>query len=372
MRTLKFLLQKEFLQIFRAKLVLRLILISPAIQLLLFPLAANYEIKNINIALVDHDQSSYSQKLKSKILSSGYFRLSANAASYKEAFHLIEDDEADIILEIPERFEEELIHGGSQKLFIAVNAINGVKGGLGGAYLTSIIGDFNNDIQLQWKQPARIQPSPTIDIATSFWYNPLMVYFILMVPGILVNLLTSVGGMTSSLNIVKEKEMGTIEQINVTPIKKYHFILGKLIPFAVMGLTVFTIGLLIGRFIYGIIPLGNILLLYLFAIDYMFALLGFGLLISTYSGTQQQAISLISFFIMILNLMSGLFTPVDSMPDWARTFAHLIPTTYFVEVMRMIVIKGSGIQDVWHQFCAILLIGIILNTWAVTNYKKTS
>ncbi|HXA01586.1 MAG TPA: ABC transporter permease, partial [Cytophagaceae bacterium] len=329
-------------------------------------------IKNINITFVDHDQSSYSQKLRSKILSSGYFRLSANVASYQEAFHLIENDETDVILEIPERFEEDLIRGGTQKLFIAVDAINGVKAGLGGAYLASIIGDFNNDIQLQWQQPGRSLSSPIIDVATSFWYNPLMIYFILMVPGILVNLLTSIGGMTSSLNIVKEKEMGTIEQINVTPIKKHHFILGKLIPFAVLGLAVFTIGLLIGRFVYGIIPLGNILLLYLFAIDYMFALLGFGLLISTYCTTQQQAISLIFFFIMIFNLMSGLFTPVDSMPDWARTIAHLIPTTYFIEVMRMIVIKGSGIPDVWYQFCVIFLIGIVLNSWAVTNYKKTS
>jgi ABC-2 type transport system permease protein len=212
----------------------------------------------------------------------------------------------------------------------------------------------------------------TIGIDTSYWYNPLMIYFVLMVPGLLVNLLTSVGGMTSSLNIVREKEIGTIEQINVTPVRKFYFILGKLIPFGIMGLVVFTIGLLIGRFIYGIIPIGNVFLLYLFAIDYMFALLGFGLLISTYSNTQQQAISLIFFFIMIFNLMSGLFTPIESMPEWARIVAHLIPTTYFIEVIRMIVLKGSGINEVVYQFTAILIIGIIFNSWAILNYKKTS
>ena len=371
MRTLRFLLQKEFIQIFRDKSVLRLIIIGPVMQLLIFPLVANYEVKDINLALVNHDHSAYSQKLISKILSSDYFRLSDYALSYNDALHSIEADESDLILEIPEHFERDLVRDGTQKLFISVDAINGTKASLGGAYLTSIIGDFNNDVELEW-QTSQSDPSFTIDIATSYWYNPLMVYFILMVPGLLVNLLTSVGGMSAALNIVKEKEIGTIEQINVTPIQKYVFIFGKLIPYAVMGLIIFTIGLLIGRFVYGIIPLGNIFLLYLFAINYMFALLGFGLLISTYSNTQQQAISLIFFFTMIFNMMSGLFTSIDSMPDWAKAIAYLLPTTYFIEAIRMIVLKGSGVTDVLKHFGAIFLFGAILNTWAIINYKKTS
>jgi ABC-2 type transport system permease protein len=195
---------------------------------------------------------------------------------------------------------------------------------------------------------------------------------ILMIPGILVNLMTSIGGMQTSLNIVKEKEMGTIEQLNVTPIKKYQFILGKLLPFAIIGLIVFTIGLIIGRFVYGIIPLGNIGVLYLFAIDYLFAILGFGLLISTFCNTQQQAISLIFFFLMIINMMSGLFTPLDSMPGWAIVISRLFPTSYFIEAIRMIVLKGSGVHDLLTRFGAIFLLGLILNTFAIWHYRKTS
>ncbi len=372
MRTLRFLLQKEFIQMFRDKSVLRLVIIGPVMQLLLFPLVANYEVKDINLALVDHDHSSYSQKLIDKILSSGYFRLADYSLSYNDALKGIESDKSDLILEIPEHFERDLVRQGTQKLFISVDAINGTKASLGGAYLTSIISDFNNDVELEWQQSDQSTASFTIDIATSYWYNPLMVYFILMVPGLLVNLLTSVGGMSAALNIVKEKEIGTIEQINVTPIQKYVFIFGKLIPYAAMGLVIFTIGLLIGRFVYSIIPLGNIFLLYFFAVNYMFALLGFGLLISTYSNTQQQAISLIFFFTMIFNMMSGLFTSVDSMPEWAKTIAYLLPTTYFIEAIRMIVLKGSGVTDVLRHFGAIFLFGVILNTWAIINYKKTS
>jgi len=372
MRTLRFLLQKEFIQIFRDKAVFRLIIVGPMLQLLILPLVANYEVKDINLALVDNDHSSYSQKLVEKIMSSGYFRLSDNESSYEEAMPGIENDNSDLILEIPQNFEKDLVREGTQKVFIAVDAINGVKAALGSAYLNTIIGDFNNDIEMEWVQSEPATSSFTIDIATSYWYNPLMVYFILMVPGLLVNLLTSVGGMQAALNIVREKEIGTIEQINVTPIKKHIFILGKLIPYALMGLAIFTIGLLIGRFVYGIVPLGNVFLLYFFAITYMFALLGFGLLISTYCDTQQQAISLVFFFIMIFQMMSGLYTSVDNMPDWAQTIAYCLPTTYFVEAIRMIVLKGSGVSDVLGHFGAILLFGIILNSWAIWNYKKTS
>jgi len=372
MKTLKFLLQKEFLQIFRSGTLLRIIFIAPLIQLLILPLAADYTIKNINLAIVDHDHSSYSQKLVSKIFSSGYFKLAGNEETYDNAYKLIESDKADIILEIPENFEQNLVRESSQKVFVAVNAINGVKALAGSGYLNKIIIDFNSDVRAELIQPASFNPVPLITVTSSNWFNPYLVYFLFMVPGILVLLLTLVGGNMSALNIVREKEIGTMEQINVTPIKKYLFILGKMIPFWILGILIFTVGLLIARFVYGIIPLGNIGLLYLFATVYLFALLGFGLLISTYSQTQQQAQSVIFFFIMIFNLMGGLFTPIDSMPRWAQIMTYFIPVKYFIEVMRMNVLKGSGFHDIAFDLLAILLMGIVLNTWAVINYKKTT
>ena len=372
MRTIKFLLRKEFKQIFRNRTILIMIMVMPVMQLLILPLAANYDVKNINLSVVDHDHSSFSQKLISKITASGYFRLQGYNASFNGAFRLIESDQADLILEIPEGFERNLVRENQQKVFIAVNAINGTKAGLGGAYLTHILGDFNSDIRLQWQQGKGSDLTPIIEITSSNWFNPFLNYRIYMVPGILAILVTMVGGFLTALNIVKEKEVGTIEQINVTPIKKQYFILGKLIPFWILGNVVFTIGLIISWLIYGIIPLGNILVLYGFIWLFLLAVLGFGLLISTYSDTQQQAMLIMFFFMMIFILMGGLFTPIDSMPGWAKVIARFNPLSYMIDVMRMVILKGSGWKDILPQLWKIALFAVVLNTWAILNYRKTA
>jgi ABC-2 type transport system permease protein len=372
MRTLRFLLQKEFRQIFRNKTIVAIIMGVPIVQLLILPLAANYEVRNINLSVVDNDHSGYSQELISKITGSGYFRLAGFSASFNEAFKLIESDKADLILEIPHGFEENIVRENGQQLFIAVNAINGTKAGLGAAYLNTIIRNFNDDIRIKLLEPAKVNTSPTIGITSSNWFNPLMNYHIFMVPGILAVLVTMIGGYLSALNIVKEKEIGTIEQINVTPIKKYHFILGKLIPFWILGLIVFSLGLIISWLVYGIIPRGSITLLYGFVAVYLLAVLGLGLLISTFCDTQQQAMFIAFFFLMIFILMGGLFTPIDSMPGWAQVITKFNPVSYLIEVMRMIILKGSGIKDVQYHLYVIVLFAIILNSWAVWNYKKTS
>ncbi|MEO6131597.1 MAG: ABC transporter permease [Saprospiraceae bacterium] len=373
MRTIKFLIEKEFRQIFRNKSLLPLLFVAPLIQLLVLPLAADYEVKGITISIIDHDKSSYSRSLISSIGASGYFKNSAYSSSFKQSLHLVESDKADIILEIPIDFGKEVVRDGGQNLFIAVNAINGVKAGLGGAYLARIINQFNADIRLKQMQVQEFNSVPVIDVVTSNWFNPYLNYKYFMVPGILAVLVTMISSYVCALNIVKEKEIGTIEQINVTPIRKIHFILGKLIPFLIIGLVVFSLGLfVVGHFVYGIAPLGSIGLLYAFLIIYLIAMLGFGLLISTYSETQQQAMSIAFFFVMIFMLMSGLFTPIESMPGWARVIAQLNPVTYFIQVLRMIVLKGSGFEDIKIHFLVISVIAFVLNGWAVLNYRKTT
>ncbi|MCQ6956349.1 ABC transporter permease [Mucilaginibacter aquariorum] len=372
MRTIRFLLQKEFRQIFRNRAILAMVIVMPVIQLLILPMAANYEVKNINIAIIDNDHSSYSQKLISKITSSGYFKLTGYNFSFKEAFRLIETDDADLILEIPRGFERNLVRENGQKIFIAVNAINGTKANLGGVYLTGIIKDFNGEVRLQLVPPAKFDRTLSIDIASSNWFNPFLDYHVFMVPGILAILVTMVGGFLAALNIVKEKEVGTIEQINVTPIKKHHFILGKLIPFWVLGNVVFTLGLIVAWLIYRIIPVGNIFLLYSFVSVYLLAVLGFGLLISTFCETQQQAMFIMFFFMMVFILMGGLFTSIDSMPDWAKAVSQFNPVSYLIEVMRMIILKGSGFKDILRQLGIIALFAVVFNGWAIFNYKKTS
>lgn len=372
MRTIRFLLQKEFRQILRNKTILAVVLVVPIVQLLILPLAADYEVKNVSLCIVDHDHSTYSRKLIAKITASGYFRLVDFPDSYREGLTYIESDKADVILEIPANFEQNLIRDDKQKLYVSVNAINGVKANLGGAYVIGIIREFNSVIRAQWVQAPKFSSIPVIDIAITNWYNPYMNYRIFMVPGILAVLVTMMGGYVSALNIVKEKEIGTIEQMNVSPIRKHHFILGKLIPFWILGMVVLTIGLTVGFLVYGIVPEGKIALIYLFAAVYLVSILGLGFLVSTYSETQQQAMFLSFFFIMIFIMLSGLFTSIDSMPKWTQVITWFNPVTYFIQVMRMIVLKGSGFTDIIPHLLKVAGIGIVLNTWAILNYKKRS
>ena len=372
MRTIKFLLQKEFRQIFRNRAIVAMVIAMPVIQLIILPLAANYEVKNVNFAVIDNDHSSYSQKLISKITASGYFKLTGYDFSFKQAYRLIESDEADLVLEIPYGFERNLVRENEQKLFIAVNAINGTKANLGSAYLLTVIQDFNSDVRLQFIQPGNFNQQPAIDVASSNWYNPLLNYHVYMVPGILAILVTMIGGFLTALNIVKEKEVGTIEQINVTPIKKSHFILGKLIPFWILGNVVFTLGLIVAWLVYGIIPVGSLFLMYGFIAVYLLAVLGFGLLISTFCDSQQQAMFIMFFFVMIFVLMGGLFTSIDSMPDWAKIVTKFNPVSYLIEVMRMIMLKGSGLKNILSQLGIIAAFAVVFNSLAILNYKKTS
>ncbi len=372
MRTLKFILKKEFRQIFRDPGILRIILIMPVIQLLILPWAADYEIKNIKLAVVDHDRSEYSRQLVNKIGSSGYFILTDYSSSYEHSLEQIEKDKADLVLQIPGHFENDLVKEDEAKIFMAINAINGVKANLGGSYLRSIIQDYNADIRMEWLQLPRFSPETQIEVTHSNWYNPLMNYKYFMVPGILVILLTMVGTNLTAINIVKEKEIGTIEQINVTPIKKYHFIIGKLIPFWILGLLVLTIGLTIARVAYGIIPEGSFLTIYCFSAIYLLAVLGLGLLISTYSVNQQQSMLLSFFVMMIFVLLGGLYTSIDSMPEWAKWITRFNPVSYFIEVMRMVVLKGSGFADIKNHLLIMGGFAIVFNGWAIISYRKRS
>jgi len=377
MKVLGFILRKEFIQIFRDKVILAMMFFMPVMQLIILPLAANFEVKNINLVYVDLDHSSYSMQLIAKIAASGYFIIQDNSLSYNEGLQLIENGKADVLLEIPPHFERDLVRNEKQSVIIAADAINGTKSTLGAAYLSSVIADFNAGLDVNFKAVlgsgvSSASTASQLNIDAVNWYNPRAEYKYMMVPGILVLLLTMIGGFITALNIVKEKEMGTIEQINVTPLKKWQFILGKLIPFWIVGMIVFTIGLIVMYLIYGIFPAGSLLLLYLFAAVYLIALLGFGLLISTLADTQLQAMFIAFFFMMIFMLMSGFFTSTDSMPGWARIISNLTPVTHFITVVRLIILKGSNFANVKMELLYLTGFAIALNAMAIYNYRKTS
>ena len=370
MKVLRFLLQKEFKQIFRDKSILAMTFVLPILQLGLLPIAMNFEVNNVNLVIVDNDHSSFSNKLVNKIGASGYFTLVAYEQGFKQAINHIEKGNADIIVEIPNAFEKDLVRENMAKLNLTVDAINGTKSSLGSSYLISVISDFNQGIQI-FQNKKLVIPS-LIDIQTSTWFNPYANYHWFIVPGILAFLLTIFGGSISALNIVKEKEVGTIEQINVTPIKKWQFLLGKLIPFWIVGMIILTVGLVVAFVFYGIRPVGSIPMLYAISALYMIALLGFGLLVSTVSDNQLQAMFISYFFIMLFALMSGLFTSVESMPQWARFISNSIPITYFMQALRMIILKGSTFADLKNIFLILTGFAIVLNGLAIWNYKKTT
>ena len=363
MRTLRYLLEKEFKQIKRDRFLPRIIFLVPLMQLIILPFAANFEMRNINLGVIDNDQTVLSTQLTEKILSSGYFRLTNVSASYDRAISSIESNESDLLLEIPINFEKNLRREGQVEVLVASNAVNGTKGGMGSSYLSQIIQDFN-------QEKGFTSGTAFSGVRYTNLFNPHLNYKNYMVPGIMVFLLTIIGGFLSALNIVSEKEKGTIEQINVTPVPKTFFLLSKLIPFWVIGFILLTIGALVAWIVYGLVPIGNMGIIYLFAAVYLIAFTGFGLAISSISSTQQQAMFTAFFFLIIFAQLSGLFTPISSMPQWAQNMTLFNPVRYFVEVMRMVYLKGSSFSDLSGHFIVVCLFALFFNVLAVVSYRK--
>ncbi len=372
MRTIGYIIQKEFKQIMRNKGMLPIIFVLPLLQLLILSNAATFEVKNIAFSYVDHDKSTSSKELIDKFRASTYFNIIEDFPSKSIADEAMERGEVEVVLEIPENFEGNLVKSKAADLAVYINAIDGAKAGVENVYVNQIVRSFNQEILVNAYQQDRQLSRPTnIEIIPSFWYNNTLNYKTYMVPGILVLLVTMLTLFLSGMNIVREKEMGTLEQINVTPIKRYQFIIGKLFPFWVLGMLILTVGLIIAKFIFDVPIIGNIGLIYLFSAVYLLVILGMGLLISNYTDTQQQAMFIAWFFAVIFILMSGLFTPIESMPIWAQNVTLFNPIRYFVEVIRMVMLKGSGFSDISTQFLIICFYAVLMNGLAVWSYKKT-
>lgn len=372
MRTILFIIQKEFKQIFRNKGMLPIIFVLPMIQLLILSNAASFEVKNIAFSYIDHDHSKASRELISKFAASDYFTIKEEFESKSIANTEMQKGTVDVILEIPNQFERKLQKENTTTLSVSINAIDGASAGIENVYINQVIGNFNQNLQTQLTHynEGKLVPNQSIVTIPSFWYNNTLNYKTFMVPGILVLLVTMLTLFLSSMNIVREKEIGTLEQINVTPIKKYQFIIGKLFPFWVLGLVILTVGLIIAKLVFNTPILGNIGLIYLFTSVYLLVILGIGLIISNFTETQQQSMFIAWFFTVLFILMSGLFTPIESMPQWAQNITLFNPIRYFVEIVRMVMLKGARFSDISFQFFVIVAYAFILNAIAVWSYKK--
>lgn len=373
MKTIGYIIQKEFRQIFRNKAMLPIIFILPLLQLIILSNAATFEVKNIKFSYIDNDHTSSSRGLIQKFDASNYFNVITDFPSESLASAAMLNGEVDVILKIPRHFERNILKNESPALGVTINAIDGAAAGVENVYINRIVQSFNRQLKAElYQQGGTINKPKIINSIPLFWYNQTLNYKTFMVPGILVLLVTMITLFLSGMNIVREKEIGTLEQINVTPIKKSQFIIGKLFPFWVIGMALLTIGLLISKLVFSVPMLGSIGLMYGYTSIYILVVLGIGLFISNFTDTQQQAMFISWFFMVIFILMSGLFTPIESMPKWAQLITELNPIKYFVEVMRMVMLKGSTFQDIIPQLTKTLIFALIMNGLAVWSYKKTS
>lgn len=362
---LRYIVEKEFRQMVRNPIIPRLIVIFPCLMMLLMPWAATLEVKDSRLCVIDQDRSTLSRRLTEEVCATTSFTPAANATTYDEALLLVKQGDADVILELPPQMEYHFMRGEPVDIQISANAINGTKGSLGASYLMDIINRF---FLHEGDQGMR---QPTVQITEKSLFNPKLDYKVFMVPALMVMLLTILCAFLPALNIVSEKEVGTIEQLNVTPLRKSVFILGKLLPYWVVGLVVLTLCFLLAHLIYDLTPAGSWGLLYFFSCIYILIMSGVGLVISNYSATMQQAMFVTFFFLLIFILMSGLFTPVTSMPQWAQWITRINPLTHFNQVMRMLYLKGSGFYDLLPQLFILLAFMVAFNVWAILSYKKT-
>ncbi|MBQ2359595.1 MAG: ABC transporter permease, partial [Prevotella sp.] len=324
-------------------------------------------VKNIRVCVVDNDRSIMSQRVVHSIEQSNYFIFSGQQPSYDAALKEIEKSRTDIVLVIPPNFSRDLTlsnDGGntSPTVLIAANAVNGTKGGIGSSYLSQIVtANVNPEI-------AAIQSK----VSTLFLYNKHLNYKVFMIPALLAIVMMLMCGFLPALNIVSEKETGTIEQINVTPVSKWAFILAKLIPYWLIGLFIVTVCLLLAWAVYGITCQGPLWLVYLLAMLLALFFSSLGLLISNYSDTMQQAIFVMWFFVVCLMLLSGLFTPTRSMPDWSYATTYVNPMHYFIDAVRTVFVRGGGFSGIAHQVLALTCFALFMGSWAVVSYKKNS
>jgi ABC-2 type transport system permease protein len=372
MRTILYIIQKEFLQVFRNKSMLPIIFVVPIVQLIVLVNAATFEMKHIRVSVVDLDLSGTSRKLVSKFQGSPFYQIQSTSFSYAEAEDEMKKGNIDMILQVPSGFEKKLMKESHAKVQFVINAINGQSAGLINAYSTMILLDYNREMVLENATPSSTGGLKSIQTDYSYWYNPKLNYKTYMVPGILVLLVTIIGLLLSGMNIVREMEIGTIEQINVTPINKIQFIAGKLIPFWIIGLFELAFGLTIGKLLFNIPMEGSLGLIFLSAAVYLFVILSFGLLISTITHTQQQAMLVSFFFLVVFILMSGLFTSIESMPQWAQDLDRLNPVMYFIKIMRMVLLKGSGFADISRYFWSLVIYAICSLSLAILRYRKVS
>ena len=373
MRRILFLAQAEVLHIVRDRILLAQTLLVPMVQLIILSNAATFEIRNTPIQIVDFDRTSASRGVVNRLAANGHFQIVDTTPSLARVEERLLDGSITMAVVIPRDFEQSLVKTGLASVQLSVNGEKGSAAGIVQAYATRVLKQYAAGVTrpAQPGGPDRLGAAPPrIDVRMRSRYNPTLNYKYYMVPGILVALMTIIGSLLSAQNIAREKELGTLEQLNVTPITRGQFIIAKLLPFWVLGLIELSLGLLIGTLVFGIPVRGSLPLLYAVAAVYLAVAVGIGLWISALVDTQQQAMFVTFFIVNIYLLMSGLFTPIDSMAPWVQTVTFINPVRHFVAISRAILMKGAGPAEIAEPFLILIGTAALVLFVAVQQYRK--
>ncbi|MEP7219257.1 MAG: ABC transporter permease [Bacteroidota bacterium] len=367
------LIRKQFIEILTSTQLRSLTLVAPILQLILFGYAASLDVKTLNLAVLDYDRSTESRQLVHDFTNSEYFTLTKYLKNYSEADEVLLDGEDKIVLVIPPKFGADILAHRTTPIQALIDGSDGNTAGIASGYAGGIMASFSQQILLdiQRTTPGGGPHVAQINAQTRVWYNPDLKSRKFFIPGILGLLLLITTVIASSTSIVKEREVGTLEQLIVSPIKPYQIIIGKLAPFVVTASITLMNLLIVAALVFGITMRGNLLLFFLLTLVFLITVLGLGLFISTISKTQQQASFTTSFFVLPPFLfLSGYSFPIENMPLWIQKLTYLVPLRYYLVIVRGIFLKGVGLAELWPQLLAMLGLGVVIFTASFLRFKK--
>ena len=373
MRIILNIIRKEFLQLKRDPKMFAIVLIAPVFQLIFLGYAVNMDVEKVPTVIFDQDRTETSRDLLQRFSGNRYFEFVEQVDNYNDFQYSIESGEAWLGIVIPYDFEKSIVRNETGKLQAIFDGSDGNKASIISGYLQKVITTYSVELlDSKMKKYGKFRsPISTVEPEIRAWYNPELVTRDYMVPGIVGLLLSIITLILTSLAIVKEREIGTLEQIIVTPIKPTQLIIGKLIPFAILGFVAVIIVLLAMTFVFNLPPRGSILLLFFSTFLYILSTLGLGIFVSTVSKTQQQAMMLAIFVVLLpMTFLSGFAFPIENMPTIIQGITYAIPLRYFMTIMRGIILKGIGVSELWFELSMLFAIGIFVLTLSSLRFQK--
>ncbi len=373
MKTIIHIIKKEFLQFKRDPKMFGMILIAPIMQLIFLGYAATLDVNVVHTIVYDMDKTVESRNFIRNFESSGFFELNYYADNYADVQSRLDNAQSLVAVVIPKDFEKNIRRHQTASIQTIFDGSDGNTASIAAGYIARITSDYGKNLIVDYlaKSGIKIKPAGQIVPEIRVWYNPLMMTRYFMVPAIVGLLLSIITLILTSLAVVKEKEIGTFEQLIVTPIKPYQLIIGKLVPFMVLGFLSVIIVLTAMRVIFNIPVRGSILFLFGSSFFYILSTLGLGLFVSTISKTQQQAMMIAIFGIMMpMVYLSGFAFPIENMPQVIQYISYFIPLRYFITIIRGVILKGTGFTELWGQGLILMIMGAVILLLSSLRFRK--